>query len=55
MRSHRGSPARKCAMKAVLVGLKMPRAIEILNVTLRRLERGEMTAIEAQSDHRPRQ
>ena len=34
-------------MKQTLVGLKMPRAIEILDVTVRRLERGEMTAIEA--------
>ena len=34
-------------IKQTLVGLKMPRAIEILDVTVRRLERGEMTAIEA--------
>ena len=31
-------------IKQTLVGLKMPRAIEILDVTVRRLERGEMTA-----------
>jgi hypothetical protein len=34
-------------IKRTLVGLKMPRAIEILDATVRRLERGEMTAIEA--------
>jgi len=34
-------------IKRTLVGLKMPRAIEILDVTVRRLERGEMSAIEA--------
>src|SRR5262245_57697407 len=34
-------------IKQTLVGLKMPRAIEIIDVTVRRLERGEMTAIEA--------
>jgi DNA replication protein DnaC len=34
-------------IKKTLVGLKMPRAIEILDVTLRRIEQGEMTAIEA--------
>jgi DNA replication protein DnaC len=30
-----------------LVDLKMPRALEILDVTLRGIERGEMTALEA--------
>src|ERR1700686_1331777 len=30
-----------------LVGLKMPRAIEILDATVRRIERGEMNALEA--------
>ena len=30
-----------------LVGLKMPRALEILDVTVRGIERGEITAIEA--------
>jgi len=34
-------------IKQTLVGLKMPRAIEILDVTVRRLEHGELTAIEA--------
>src|SRR4029450_5095363 len=34
-------------IKKSLVGLKMPRAIEILDVTLRRIEQGEVTAIEA--------
>ena len=32
-------------IKKTLVGLKMPRAIEILDVTLRRIEQGEMTAM----------
>jgi DNA replication protein DnaC len=34
-------------IKQSMVGLKMPRAIEILDVTLRRIEQGEITAIEA--------
>lgn len=34
-------------IKQTMVGLKMPRAIEILNATVRRLEHGEMTALEA--------
>ena len=34
-------------IKQTMVGLKMPRAIESLDATLRRLERGEMTALEA--------
>ena len=34
-------------VKSNLVGLKMPRALEILDVTLRGIERGEITAIEA--------
>ena len=34
-------------IKQTLVALKMPRAIEILDVILRRLEHGEITAIEA--------
>ncbi len=34
-------------IKRSLVGLKMPRAIEILDATLRRIERGEMNALEA--------
>ena len=34
-------------IKQTLVALNMPRAIEILDVTLRRLERGEITALEA--------
>ncbi len=32
---------------AALVGLKMPRALEALSPTLRRLEQGELTAVEA--------
>ena len=34
-------------IKRSLVGLKMPRAIEILDATVRRIERGEMNALEA--------
>jgi len=34
-------------IKQTMVGLKMPCAIEILDATVRRLERGEMTALEA--------
>ena len=34
-------------IKQTLVALKMPRSIEILDAILRRLELGEMTAIEA--------
>lgn len=34
-------------IKRSLVGLKMPRAIEILDTTVRRIERGEMIALEA--------
>jgi DNA replication protein DnaC len=34
-------------IKRTLVGLKMPRAIEILDATVRRIERGEVTPLEA--------
>ena len=34
-------------IKQTMVALKMPRAIEILDATVRRLERGETTALEA--------
>ena len=34
-------------ISAALVGLKMPRALEALGPTLRRLEQGEITAVEA--------
>jgi DNA replication protein DnaC len=34
-------------IKRTLVGLKMPCAIEILDATVRQLERGEMSALEA--------
>jgi DNA replication protein DnaC len=37
-------------IKQTMVGLKMPRAIEILDATVRRLERGEVTALEAIDD-----
>ena len=34
-------------VKTNLVSLKMPRALEILDVTLRGLERGEISAVDA--------
>jgi hypothetical protein len=34
-------------IKTTLVGLRMPRALEIVDVVVRQLERGETTAIEA--------
>jgi DNA replication protein DnaC len=41
------SPAIIDNIKRNLVGLKMPRALEILDITVRGIERGEMTALEA--------
>ena len=41
------SPAVIDNIKRNLVGLKMPRALEILDVTVRGIESGEMTALEA--------
>ncbi|NCA73082.1 MAG: AAA family ATPase, partial [Sphingobacteriia bacterium] len=34
-------------IRSSLVGLRMPRALEALDHTMRRLERGEITALEA--------
>jgi DNA replication protein DnaC len=34
-------------LKRALVGLRMPRALEVLDTTVRRLERGEVTPLEA--------
>ena len=34
-------------IRASLVGLRMPRALEALDHTVRRIERGELTALEA--------
>jgi hypothetical protein len=34
-------------VKTSLVGLKMPRALEVLDITLRSIERGEIGAVEA--------
>ena len=48
--SHRPAGASQAIIDRVkrnLVGLKMPRALEILDVTLRGLECGETTALEA--------
>jgi DNA replication protein DnaC len=48
MTSHPGiAPSVVDRIKQHLVGLKMPRAIEILDATVRQIERGEMTALEA--------
>jgi DNA replication protein DnaC len=41
------SPPLVERIKATLVGLKMPRALEIVDTTVRRLERGELSALEA--------
>ena len=41
------APAVIDRVKRNLVGLKTPRALEILDVTVRGIERGEITAIEA--------
>ena len=41
------APAVIDRIKRNLVGLKMPRALEILDVTVRGIERGETTALEA--------
>jgi DNA replication protein DnaC len=42
-----GTPPLADRIRRTLVGLKMPRAIEALDATIRHLERGEMTALEA--------
>lgn len=41
------TPAVVDRIKATLVGLRMPHALEIVDVVLRQLERGEATALEA--------
>jgi DNA replication protein DnaC len=41
------APAVIDRVKRNLIGLKMPRALEILDVTLRGIERGEIAALEA--------
>ena len=41
-------------IKQSLVGLKMPRAIEILDATVRRIERGGTNALEAIDAFSPR-
>jgi DNA replication protein DnaC len=41
-----GMPKIEC-IKAALVGLKMPRALEIVDATVGRIERGELSALEA--------
>jgi len=40
-------PALLDRIKATLVGLKMPRALEMIDTTCRQIERGEITALEA--------
>jgi DNA replication protein DnaC len=42
-----GSPTTLESIRKSLVGLKMPRALEMLDVTLRRMEQGELNGIEA--------
>ena len=42
-----GSPTTLESIRKSLVGLKMPRALEMLDVTLRRMEQGEINGIEA--------
>ena len=46
-RPSRDRPSLLDRIKRNLVGLRMPRALEILDVTVRRLERGEIPALEA--------
>lgn len=41
------APSLVDRIKTTLVGLRMPRALEIVDVIVRQLERGETTAIEA--------
>jgi DNA replication protein DnaC len=41
------TPAVVDRIKRTLVGLKMPRALEVLDATVRRIERGEVTPLEA--------
>src|SRR5258705_4349432 len=41
------SPTTLDSIKKSLVALKMPRALEVLDATLRRIEQGEIDAIEA--------
>ena len=48
MNPHTGAaPAVIDRIRRNLVGLKMPRALEILDVALRGIERGETSALEA--------
>lgn len=42
-----GGPATLDGIRRHLVGLKMPRALEVLEHILRRIERGEISALEA--------
>ena len=41
------APSLVDRIKTTLVGLRMPRALEIVDVIVRQLERGETTALEA--------
>ena len=41
------APSLVDRIKSTLVGLRMPRALEIVDAVLRQLERGEATALEA--------
>lgn len=44
---HAIAPAVVDRIKRTLVGLRMPRALELIDATLRQLERGELTPLEA--------
>jgi hypothetical protein len=44
------SPAWVDNIRRSLVGLKMPRALEMLNATVKRIERGQIDGIEAIDD-----
>jgi hypothetical protein len=45
-----GSSSRVDNIRHSLVGLKMPRALEMLDATLRRIEQGQIDGIEALDD-----
>ena len=47
MRDDRPTPTTIDQVRRHLVGLKMPRALEVLDHTIRQLERGEIGALEA--------
>jgi hypothetical protein len=48
-------PAAFDSIKRSLVALRMPRALEMLDATLRRVEQGDMTWVDALDNQPPRQ